>query len=120
MISSSLSAIPASATSPGDAQLFQCLISKVDLSAPSIDNYKLRQRFPFGNHTRVATINHLFHRGKVIGPNHALDIEMTVLFFAWNAISEDHTGCNGIRALDIGVVEALDMERELIQTSDLF
>ena len=45
---------------------------------------------------------------------------MTVLFFAWNAISENHTGCNGIRALDIGIVEAFDMERELIQPQIFF
>ena len=60
-------------------------------------------------------MDNLAHRGEVVNALHTLDVEVAVLLARGLAIAEYDTRRYGICALQVGVVEALDMAGLMLQ-----
>lgn len=70
-------------------------------------------RFVFAE-TAVAACDHFAHRGVVIRPFDRADVELPIVLLRGTPTLEDNAGSHWVRALDVGVVEALDVQRELV------
>ena len=101
------------------AQLFQRREGRTQLPLATIYHDKLRQRLPLLYQTVVTAIDNLSHRGEVVGPLDGLDIEMPIIFFRRLRHLENHTRCDRIGSLDIGIIETLDMYRQLAEAEIL-
>ena len=99
-----------------DAHLFKGFDGGTQLPLASIHHYQLRQFLTLRHHASITTMQHLLHRGKIVGSYHRLDVEMTIVATCRFAISEHDTTRHRIRALNITIVKALDMTRLDLQT----
>ena len=98
------------------AHLIESLYGGIELPLASIHHYQLWKLFAFGHEARVATVQHFLHGGEVIGTYHGLYVEMAIVAARGLAIAEHHAGGHGIRALYIGIVEALYVSGFLAET----
>ena len=74
---------------------------------------KFFARFVFAE-AAVAACDHFAHRSIVIRPFDRADVELTIILLRGTPTLEDNAGSHRVRALDVGVVEALDVQRELV------
>ena len=57
----------------------------------------------------IPSVNHFFHRGKVVRPFYCFYIEMPVVFLAGFTILKNHTSGYGIGSLNVGIVKTFNM-----------
>ncbi len=94
-----------------DAQLTQHGIGARQLPLAAIDHDQVGQFGPFVEQTAVAAPHDFAHRREVVGPHHRLDIEVAILLARGLAVAEHDARRHGVRALEVRVVEALDVTR---------
>lgn len=70
-------------------------------------------RFVFAE-AAVAACDDFAHRSIVIRPFDRADVELPIVLLRGTPTLEDNAGSHWVRALDVGVVEALDVQRELV------
>ena len=70
-------------------------------------------RFVFAE-TAVAACDDFAHRCIVIWPFDRADVELAIILLRGTPALEDNAGSHWVRALDVGVVKALDVQRELV------
>ena len=102
----------------GDVQpqrVFHHFADDLHLSLATVGNDEVGEGSALGNHTRVAAIHHLAHRGIVVGAHDGLDIILAILLLAGLAHSEDDAGGHGIGARDVGVVKTLDVNGHFVE-----
>ena len=85
------------------------------LSTATVDNEELGQGFAFLGEAFVAAVDDFGHGGIVVGAFDGFDVELAVFFSIGFASSETNHGGHGEGSLDVGVVEALDVDREFGQ-----
>ena len=90
-----------------------------NLASSAIHQNKLGQRLPLSHQSGVAPCNHLIHCCIIIWANYALYVKNSVVPLAWLAALEDHTSPYRVCALNVGVVEALYMNRKLFKVQRL-
>ena len=94
-----------------EADLVECLYGCAELPFAAVDDYELGQVDAFFHEACVAACQDLFHRGEVVGSDDGLDVEMAVLLARGAAVAEDHARGDGVRSLQVRVVETLDVAR---------
>ena len=103
-----------------EPQLGQGLPGGVQLAAAAVDYDQIRQIVrSLCQHPRVAPVHHFFHRGEVVGADHGLYLELAIILLGGLCVAENDAGRHGIRALDVGVVEALDVLGEPVHRQRL-
>ena len=80
------------------------------LSFASIDHEQVGQGLPLVGKALVAAIDDFGHGGIVVGAFDGLDVETAVLLAVGLAVGETHHACYGIGALDVGIVETLNVD----------
>ncbi len=92
-----------------NTQTTQALHSSAQLPFSPVDNDQLRQRLTFLQQAAIASVYDLLHGSKIIGAFHRLHIIVAVIFFAGFAVLENDAGTDRVAALDIGVIETLEV-----------
>src|SRR5574344_795523 len=97
------------------SQFGQCLISKIQLSFPTVDHHQLRQVVRIlPKHPRISPVDHFLHGSIVIGPDYSLYLELSVIFLGRNTVPEHYTGSHRVGTLNIGVIETLHVDRRFL------
>ena len=94
-----------------ESQFAQDGIGVRELSLAAVDDHQVGQLLSLGHEARVAAEDDLAHRGEVVGSDDGLDVEMAVLLARGAAVAEDHARGDGVRSLQVRVVETFDVAR---------
>ncbi len=93
------------------------LPSESQLPLTPIDDHELWQIVRVLCHKpRIATIDNLLHGSVVVGPHHSLNLKLAIILLGRKPPSENHARGDRIGTLDIGVVKALNMFRQLLHS----
>ena len=79
------------------------------LPLSAVDDDQLGQGFTFFRESLVPSINDFTHRSEIIGANHGLNVELSIVGFRWLSIFEHNTSGRGTGSLDVAVVKAFDV-----------
>ena len=85
------------------------------LPPATVHHQQLGQGLALVGEAFVSAIDDFGHGGIVVGAFHGFDVELAVLFAVGFAAGEPHHGGHGEGSLDVGVVEALDVDGQLGQ-----
>lgn len=86
------------------------LASHLHLSSSAIDDKQLGKGLPLVAEALVAAVDDFGHGGVVVGAFDGLDVEFAVFLAVGLAVGEAHHGGHGVGALDVGIVEAFDVD----------
>ena len=87
----------------------------IHLALSAIGDDEVGQGCAFLFHATVAAAHHLLHGGIVVGTYDRLDVIFAIVFLRGLHAFVDNASCYGIRAGDVGVVEAFYLVGELGQ-----
>ena len=103
-----------------EPQLGQGLPGCVQLPAAAVDHYQIWQiGRGFRQHAGIPPVHHFLHGREIVGAKNGFYLELPVILLGRLRIAENHTGSHGVRALYVGVVEALDMMGQAVQRQRL-
>src|SRR5579859_3671724 len=80
----------------------------MELAEAAVDEDERRKLLLFFEEALVAAMDDLAHGGEVVDAGDGLDLELAVVGLLHAAVLPDDHGSDGLRALDVGDVEALD------------
>ena len=103
-----------------DIQLQQRLVGEFKLALTAVDDDQLRQVIGILlQHAGIAAVDDFLHGGVVVGADDRLDLEAAVVLLGGHAVAEDDAGGDGVGTLDVGVVEALHVARQVLHAEGL-
>lgn len=98
-----------------EPQRHEHLVDDAHLPLAAVGDNQVGEFASLGLQAAVAAEDHLAHRGVVVGPLDRLDVEVAVLLARGTAVAEDDARGDGVRPLQVGVVEALDVARRPVE-----
>ena len=103
-----------------NAERVQGLGGGVQLPYPSVDQDQVGQWLALGGQAAVAALHGLAHRGEIVVTIHSADDEFPVFRFPHPVFGPNHHGRDGVRALHVRHVKALDAPRRGVQAKSEF